>query len=85
MSIKKIPLSGGEVDKAQFVFDNGDLSAVEQIMAEWKFKDEESLLRFALAVLVKAKNNSITIKNDAGADQTLKPASDLLAQGTDAT
>ncbi len=59
---------------------NGDKKALEQITEEWKFKDAESALRFALAVLVKAVtigNKKLSIEEN-GKNTTLVPGEALL-------
>jgi hypothetical protein len=78
MSIKKTT-SSDQSGAIIMAFDNGDLAALELIKKKWKFKDEESLLRFALAVLVKADgSSSISVKNESGGEVDLKPSTDLL-------
>ena len=79
MSIKKIdPTTATPEDTITLKFDNGDFAALETIKKKWKFKDEESLLKFALAVLVKAEQNTVSIKNESGQDTSLKPSENLL-------
>jgi hypothetical protein len=82
MAIKNItsvsPNPPPSSDALTFSFDNGDRNVLELIKNKWKFKDEESLLRFALAVLVKAEGNSVSVKNESGGEINLKPSDDLL-------
>lgn len=76
MAIKRLDTSNTE--SLQLKFDNGDLKVLGLILTKWNFKDEESLLRFALAILLKAENRSVNIRDTSGSDVTLKPTDDLL-------
>lgn len=79
MAIKKIPSAVPNPEEAIVLnFDNGDFEVLNLIKKQWKFKDEESLLRFALAVLLKAESQSVLVKDDAGNEIALKPTEDLL-------
>lgn len=52
---------------------NGDWAALQEITKKWNFKDEESALRFALAVLTQAEDGTLQI-----GDSTISPAEGLL-------
>lgn len=41
--------------------ENGDLAALDDIVSRYKFKDEASALRFALAVLYKAAGTDVVV------------------------
>lgn len=57
---------------------NGDLEALQDAMKRFGFRDEESVLRFALAVLSKSATRSLTITGIDGVRVTLNPSQDLL-------
>lgn len=59
-------------------FDNGDYAVLNTIKEQWQFKDDESLLRFALAILYKAGEHSVSVKDDDGSEVTLKPTENML-------
>ncbi len=52
---------------------NGDWEALKKIAKKWKFKDESSALRFALAVLTEAEDGTLQI-----GDSTISPNEGLL-------
>jgi hypothetical protein len=56
---------------------NGDRAALEDAMKRWNFKDEESLLKVALAILLKAENGKVSIVS-GGAQINLTPNDALL-------
>lgn len=57
---------------------NGDLEALGTIRKKWNFKDEESVLRFALAVLIQAEDNAVSVKTKDGKSTSLRPSDSLL-------
>jgi hypothetical protein len=59
---------------------NGDLEALQDAVKRFGFRDEESVLRFALAVLSKSATRSLTITGIDGVRTTLNPSQDLLKQ-----
>ncbi len=44
---------------------NGDWEALKKITVKWKFRDESSALRFALAVLTEAEDGTLQIGDSA--------------------
>jgi len=52
---------------------NGDLVALREITKTWNFKDEESVLRYALAVMTIAKSKKLFIENYYGEKIELEP------------
>lgn len=44
--------------------DNGDVEKYNEIIRKWKFKDAESLFRFAISILNSTKDNFIATKNE---------------------
>lgn len=77
MAIRKL-LDPHRAQLSTFEFDNGDYRVLDAIREKWKFKDDESLLRFALAVLLTAEEGFVTVKDEAGKEVFLTPTSDLL-------
>lgn len=75
MAIKK---QSGDSEKIILEVNNGDYQALQDLVNEWKFADESSALRFALAVLVQAKNKTVFIDDDSGKKTALSPGESLL-------
>jgi hypothetical protein len=71
MAISKIKSEDESVD---LTINNGDLLALRQIYKDWGFKDEESVLRYALAVLTKATNCTLYYLDDLGEKVGLQPS-----------
>ena len=55
-----------------------ELNALQYVKTKWGFKDEASVLQFALAILFKAQNNIVKFKDEDGKKQKLSPAAALL-------
>lgn len=56
---------------------NGDRTALEQVLARWKFRGTVSFLKFVIAVMLKAEGSKLTIQ--VGGNQTgVTPNEDLL-------
>ena len=62
---------------AQLEITNGDHDKFGTCMERWAFKDQQSLLRFSLSILLLAEEEEIWIKRDGSLEQ-IKPADDLL-------
>lgn len=63
--------------KISLEIDNGDLQAITEVMEKYIFKNEESMIRFILFVLIKSENNTVYI--DEGEKKVaLTPAKHLL-------
>lgn len=60
------------------VFNNGDFATLKDAVARLGFKDEESLLRFALAVLSKSATRTLTVIDQDGKSLPLNPSEALL-------
>lgn len=56
---------------------NGDLIALKEINEEWDFKDIESALRYAIAVLSIAKDKKLYYEDKDGEKLTIQPADSL--------
>lgn len=63
-----------------FNVDNGDLVALRAVLSKWGFRDEESALRFALAVMKQAEKGVVFIDRGDGAKVGLSPSDDLLRE-----
>jgi len=63
--------------REEFEINNGDLRALQEIVREWGFKDEVSVLRFALAVLKQAPRHSVYVEDEQGEKVGLQPADHL--------
>lgn len=88
MAIVKIPtdqtgISDADLEEIQLKINNGDLVALKTIQEKWKFKDIESILRFAIAVLVQAEKSRVLI-DQKGQPTALSPSDNLL-QGESST
>jgi hypothetical protein len=82
MAIKKLPSEINSTTSIALNFDNGDYEILHKIKQQWNFKDEESLLRFALAILYKAGEHSVSVKDDGGNEITLKPTENMLQKAS---
>jgi hypothetical protein len=65
-------------DDLQLIINNGDLRALNQIKSKWGFKDNESILRFAIAALTLTDDGYLYAEHKDGTKRILKPADDLL-------
>jgi len=70
----------GKDTELHLILDNGDYEVFQIIKDKWGFKDEESLVRFALAVLIKAETNSVEIENGQGGKTTLRPTAEIIVK-----
>lgn len=62
----------------QVEINNGDLKALNEIISTWNFKDKESALRFAIAVLNITKPGTLFREKLNGARATLVPTEELI-------
>ncbi len=67
---------GGE-ESLTIAFSNGDLKTLKAIKEKWSFKDEESLLKFALAILTKGDSKNLYLSVN-GEKVNITPAEALL-------
>ena len=56
---------------------NGDLIALGKIIEEWDFKNVESALRYAIAVLSIAKDKKLFYEKENGEKVAIEPADSL--------
>ncbi len=61
-------------------FNNGDLEVLKGAVQRLGFKDEESLLRYILAVISKSATRTFTVTGTDGKSLSLNPADALLVQ-----
>lgn len=59
--------------------DNGDYRILKEIVKKWKFKDQESALRFALAVLDDTEEGSLCKNKGEEEFSILRPTSQMKA------
>ena len=59
---------------------NGDLKAIDDVVRQWHFINEASMLRFALAIMLSAKDNKLYADGPDGKKVTLTPTPNLLVQ-----
>ncbi len=57
---------------------NGDFQAMREAMEKLGFRDEESMLRFMLAVLTRAATRTVIVTDQNGSNITLSPSESLL-------
>jgi hypothetical protein len=60
-------------EKITLELDNGDASKFSEVIENWKFKDEQSFLRFALSLFILNEEKSFKIKLH-GSENTVVPA-----------
>lgn len=82
MAIKKDDTKSNDT-QVNLTIDNGDFQALNKIYKEWKFKDIEGVLRFALAIMTKAKNGTVYVEDETGNKVALEPAESLRKAGED--
>ena len=75
--VRKLP-EGGEGESLPLIFTNGDLSALRAAVERLGFKDEENLLRYALAVISKSATRTLTVIDQDGKSVALNPSEALL-------
>lgn len=73
----QLNLTPNEEEELFLKINNGDLKALNILKTKWKFKTNEDIFRFALAILTKADKPSITV-SEGGKPQTYSPARTLL-------
>jgi hypothetical protein len=80
MSLKKIEKNQiGEIkDGIILNIDNGDLEALKRIKENWNFRDESSVLRYALAVMSQAEDKILFVVNKDGEKSGLTPGEGLV-------
>jgi hypothetical protein len=74
-----IARKGSAENELTLLFNNGDVEVLQDAVKRLGFKDEESLLRYALAVLSKSATRTLTVIGKDGKNLTLNPGDTLLA------
>lgn len=64
-------------DQLALTINNGDLAALRAIRDRFNLRDEEAVLRFALAILTKSAGETIYVEDETGTKVGLSP-SDIL-------
>lgn len=82
MAIKKIS-NDDQLGTRTVEISNGDLQALNKINDEWNFKDIESALRYAVAVLSIAKDKKLFYEKEDGEKVTIEPADSLKREQAD--
>lgn len=70
MAIKILESSANNI---KIEMDNGDLNALHTIMEKWKFSDEISAIRFAMATLYITEKGLLYKKEEDGSFSLLSP------------
>lgn len=78
MAIRRPDPSATTDQELILAINNGDLEALQDAVRKFGFKNEESVLRYALAVLSKSATRSLSIIDQTGVRVNLNPSSDLL-------
>jgi hypothetical protein len=64
-------------NKLILTLDNGEKKVFEEVRKKWNFKDEQSLIRFALSILDCSTKTFLTIYTEKGVENII-PADDLI-------
>lgn len=78
MAIKRSANPTQAANELNLTINNGDFDALQAAVKKFGFRDEESVLRYALAVLSKSATRSLSIIDQDGARVSLNPSPDLL-------
>jgi len=62
-------------ERLRVELNNGDLNTLNEIVENWKFKDEVSALRFALVALSSTKRGNLYFKQENGLFALIEPTS----------
>jgi hypothetical protein len=82
MAILRQPATPPSDKELPLIFNNGDYQALKAAAERLGFRDEESLLRFALAVLSKSSTRTLTITDLDGKSVALTASPGLLKETT---
>ena len=70
-------------DQLSLSINNGDLAALRAIRDRFDLRDEEAVLRFALAILTKSVGNTIYVEDESGTKVGLSPSNALRRETQD--
>ncbi|MFC1700739.1 hypothetical protein ACFLZ0_01200 [Patescibacteria group bacterium] len=62
-----------ETKKITLEFNNGELNAIQEILRQYNFVDEQALMRFAFFILLETEDNAIYIKKN-GSKVQIEPS-----------
>jgi hypothetical protein len=62
-------------------FDIGDKEKFEQLLKDWNFVDEQSMLRFMISAMLLTSDKTLTINTNEGS-QTIAPKDDSLKKAS---
>ncbi len=82
MAIIRSTTSAEPITELSLTINNGDFQALTETAGRLGFLNEESMLRFMLAVLSKSATRSVVITDQNGTKIPLTPSESLLAPGT---
>ncbi len=71
-------------DQLNVNINNGDLAALQAIKDRFGLRDEEAVLRFALAILTKSTSPTIYVEDENGVKVGLSPSEALRRENQDA-
>ena len=77
MTIRRVEDKDG---KLLLEFENGDKEKFLQIMSDWNFVDEQSLLRFAMSAMILTTDKTLTITTENGNEKIAPKDSSLKNQ-----
>jgi hypothetical protein len=80
MAIKRSATPVSSDNELNLTINNGDFEVLRDAMRRFGFRDEESVLRYALAVLSRSATRSLSIIDQDGVRVNLNPSADLLQQ-----
>lgn len=67
-------------EELNLIINNGDLKVLKDAVARLGFLNEESMLRYLLAVMSKSATRSLTITDQSGTKMPLNPSESLLKE-----
>jgi hypothetical protein len=67
-------IPGTDDEVLSLFFNNGDLTALKSAVSRLGFKDEESLLRYILAVMSKSATRTLTVIDQDGKSVAFNPS-----------
>ena len=68
-------------DTIKLTLDNGDKKKFEEVLKEWNFKDEESLLRFFISIAKESVDKkTVAYKDNTDSLNEVTPAQHLLRE-----
>jgi len=78
MAIVRPTSSNTNSKELTLTFNNGDFEILRETAQRLGFRDEESMMRFALAALARSATRSLSITDQNGTKVNLNPSQELL-------